>query len=322
MEKITELKKAYLSYCKYSKRLLSNTIKAYQQDLDSFIEFSKQPGTKISEIGPELLQAFAKHQLEIKGAKATTVRRRIACLKTFFKWAKSNRFLEKSPFEEVQISIRTPKRLPRHLNKREVQLLTKAALPKSNGRADKLLKLAKHEPTNLGLTTYAAINLMTATGIRIGELVSITLSDINTDDGSIRIKGKGARERTVYVTNKMLLGLITNIAGALSQKSSKNKVLFLNSRGTNLTSQALRLRLKKLSNSSIRKKVTPHALRHTAATFLIDSGVDIRFVQKLLGHASINTTEIYTHVSDLSLKNTLLRVDVIGELQKKEVKYG
>jgi len=316
MKKIIELKQAYLGYCKYSKRLLPNTLKAYQQDLDSFIEFSREPETIISEIGPETIQTFTKYQLDEKNAKATTVRRRIACLKTFFKWAKHNRFLENSPFEEIQISIRTPKRLPRHLNKKEVCLLTKAALEKLNGRADDLLKVARHDPTNPALTTYAAINLMTATGIRVGELVNITFSDVNAD-GSIRIKGKGDRERTVYVTNKVLLELITNIAGALSQRSSGNTILFRNSRGTDLTSQALRLRIKKLSSRSIQKEITPHALRHTAATFLIDSGIDIRYVQKLLGHASINTTEIYTHVSDLSLKKALLRVDIIGAFQER-----
>lgn len=309
MNLIEKYKDEYLNYCRYSRRLLPNTIKAYQQDLCSFIDFCQIQ--VVDKIDANTLHGFTEHLLKAKGEKARSVKRRVACLKAFFHWARLNKKVACSPFEDAEITIRVPKSLPKCISKRELRILTRATFPDT----EDLKQLARQKPDDIELTTYTAIFLMTSTGIRVGELVKIRLSDLSVEEGSIRIQGKGARERNVYVTNKSLLNVLSAMVVSISRTASQESVLFKNSRGSNLTEQALRLRLKKLSEESLKKKVTPHALRHTAATFLINEGVDIRFVQKLLGHASINTTEIYTHVSDMNLKKALRRVDIIGAMQ-------
>ena len=162
-------------------------------------------------------------------------------------------------------------------------------------------------------TTYLAILLMTATGIRIGELITLRLGDLDAAVGSIRVRGKGKRERTVYVANAALLRLLKSHVSGRQGIAPVDDPLFVNMRGRPLTTQALRQRIRKAAEAaSIARRVTPHMLRHTAATLLIEKGVDIRFVQRLLGHASISTTEIYTHVSDVSLKDALSRADTIA----------
>ena len=154
---------------------------------------------------------------------------------------------------------------------------------------------------------------MIATGLRIGELVALTVGDIDLDGGSIRVVGKGRRERVVYVPPGQLLSCLDNY---LAQRSAaQNDPLIANRSDCGLTTAALRDRIGRAARrAGIERRITPHMLRHTCATQLLDAGVDIRIVQRRLGHPSISTTEIYTHVSDFSLRRAICTADVIGSI--------
>jgi len=156
---------------------------------------------------------------------------------------------------------------------------------------------------------------MAATGVRVGELTSITLADIAADGGAVRVSGKGSRERTVFVGNRQLRENLRDYVFDRRLVARATDRLFVNRRGNPLTAQCLRLRLRKISDElDLSPRLTPHRLRHTAATLLLEEGVDIRFVQRLLGHSSISTTKIYTHVTDASLKAVVERADHMGKL--------
>lgn len=180
-------------------------------------------------------------------------------------------------------------------------------------------------------TTALALRLMTATGVRVGELTAIRLQDVQPDGRAIRIHGKGSRERSVFVGNAALAGDLARLRAArwaaetaAAASAAHGTVataaaapLLLNRHGRALTPQALRLRLRRLcAAAGIAPHVTPHRFRHTAATCLIEEGVDIRLVQRLLGHSSIATTQIYTHVTDRSLIAALEAADPLGKLER------
>jgi integrase/recombinase XerD len=155
------------------------------------------------------------------------------------------------------------------------------------------------------------VHLMVCTGLRVGEVCKLRSDDVLSGGASLRVRGKGSRDRIAYVSDdrlaKELLGL-AHVRGI-------DTPLFVNRSGLPIKAQTIRARLRTVAAAcGIRRRLTPHMLRHTAATLLIETGVDIRFVQRLLGHSSISTTEIYTHVSDEALRSTLARANVLGAL--------
>ena len=158
--------------------------------------------------------------------------------------------------------------------------------------------------------------MMVATGVRVGELTNIRTPDIGDQGKQIRIMGKGNRERLVFVTNPRLLADLQRYLSLRSSLASpETTYLLVNKNGKRLTEQALRVRLKRLSKKlGISPHLTPHRFRHSAATLLIEEGVDIRVVQRLLGHSSIATTELYTHVSDASMVSALQTANTLGKL--------
>jgi len=162
------------------------------------------------------------------------------------------------------------------------------------------------------MPTRLCLSLLACTGLRVSELCSITVGQVRTDTGEIGVLGKGSRERVVIVANTDVRKALSRHMQSLPDRGEPDAALFRNSRGRSMTPQCLRLRLHALvRRSRVGRSVTPHMLRHTAATLLLEGGVDIRFVQRLLGHASIATTQIYTHVSDAALRKALERADVM-----------
>ena len=222
------------------------------------------------------------------------MKRKLAALKIYFTWLVRSGAVERSPMEGSAVEIRLPKRLPRAVPRQDVVRLLESCQSK----------------TEVSCDTALALRVLVATGVRISEMCAINIGDISPDGAAIRIKGKGNRERTVYVSNADLQNLLAEVCDRRCTGDRETEPLFLSRRHRRLTAQAFRLRLHKLrASSGLGARVTPHCLRHTAATLLLEAGVDIRFVQRLLGHASISTTEIYTRVVDESLKNALLKAD-------------
>jgi integrase/recombinase XerD len=309
MQSLAKAGAAYLRHCRVTRGLSGHSLDAYGQDLGElyrFIGASRAPSC----VDRDVIVDYVQHLREARRLGPRTVKRRLACLKAFFKWLETEAVIAVTPFQNLKLNLRLPKQLPRYLPVQELR-----ALIGGTGGNNGFRRLAGAGPTP-ELTTRLAILFMVATGVRVGELVRITPGDINIASGAVRILGKGSRERTVFVTNAILLQMLRGYMDARNgADGDHNSPLLVNRDGRPLSAQALRLRLaSRAEKAGIERRVTPHMLRHTAATQLLEAGVDIRFVQRLLGHHSLSTTEIYTHVTDTSLRQALARADTLKGL--------
>jgi len=291
----------FLRHCAVERLLSEHTVRAYTQDLDDFRKFL---GADVApaDIAPLQLQGYLNDMLGRRKLAAASVRRRAACLRAFFRFtAERDGFVD--PFAALKLQLPRRKRLPRTLSRPEVSSLMTSLAHRTGPRSESDDTLA------------LAVSLMVATGIRIGELCRLGLDDMSPDGATCRIHGKGSRDRMVYISDPTLRAALVGIVRERRRAGQAHGALFLNRHGLALKPQSIRSRLRRHSRQiGLTRRVTPHMLRHTAATLLIETGVDIRFVQRLLGHSSIATTEIYTHVSDEALRTTLERADILGML--------
>ena len=234
-----------------------------------------------------------------------TIRRRFACLRAFFRRL-VNREQMSDPFSNWRLQLARRKRLPRTLARGEIISLL-SALERPN---EIHLEKSQSFPT--------AVRLMVSTGLRVGELCRLQIEDIAPDGSAFRIHGKGSRDRMAYVTDSSLVRELKDLVERRRREGAMLGPLFLNRQGSPMKPQSIRTKLRHHARRlGLARRVTPHMLRHTAATLLIETGVDIRFVQRLLGHSSIATTEIYTHVSDEALRRTIERADVLQMLASR-----
>ena len=311
MQFLGEDHRAYICVCREQRGLSQNTIRAYEQDLSCFAgwEGGLNPAPNEDE---ETLVAFHRFLKTETSVSPATVRRRIVTLKAFMKWrAKRDHQISKS-FTDLDLDLRVPRRLPRPVERETlVELLSSSPhiLPRSAIVGDS----ENSRPADLRQTTGLAMRVLLSTGMRIGELTGLCVRDVHGVGGRVRVRGKGDRERTVYITNEKLLADLNSYTTARLAVADSSAPLFVNVNGTRLTEAAFRKRLRQTSKDlDLTKHITPHQFRHSAATMLIEEGVDIRLVQRLLGHASITTTEIYTKVSDTSLKLAIERADTLS----------
>jgi integrase/recombinase XerD len=294
----------FLHFCSVERQLSQHTVQAYTADLSDFRKWLPV-GTPITDVSEVVLKNYLSEMVGRRKLAVATVRRRFACLRAFFR-----RLTElgqvSDPFVSWRLRIPRRKRLPRTLSRPEVTSLLTALKC-----TDTLLVNESDEvlPT--------AIRLMVSTGMRVGELCRLRLDDISSDGTSIRVHGKGSRDRIAYISDLPLQRDLKRIIRHRQQTSDGRGALFLNRFGSPIRPQSIRSKLRRYASElGLARRITPHMLRHTAATLLIETGVDIRFVQRLLGHSSIATTEIYTHVSDEALRATLGRADVLGALAR------
>lgn len=275
-----------------------HTQRAYQIDLADFQKFAGLETSLVS-LEKNHLRQFIRHLREERKLKETTIKRRIACLKLFFRWLHQEEIIPGNPFDGLHERIRLPKRLPRSLTREEIAKLMTVL----SGDGSQF-----NEAEFQNAATKTAIRLLLATGIRVGELVNISLPDLDLADGRIAIHGKGDRQRLVYVFESSIQQMLERYHTLRRSQPFTTQKLFTSPSGIPLTTPKIREALGKFATQSgIARRITPHMLRHTAATTLLEAGVDIRYVQKLLGHQSISTTEIYTHVSDQGLREALRR---------------
>lgn len=286
--------KLFLSHCRSAVSLSEHTLRAYTFDLEDFQNHTKRE-THLLSLDKDNLRQFIQHLREERGLKEITIKRRIACIKLFFRWIKQENHISINPFDELHERIRLPKRLPRALCSKEINLLSKAVNLESNSNFQEF-------------STGIAIKLLLTTGIRVGELVKINIEDIVLEDSSLKINGKGNRQRLVYLFEPILNQAMALYLPLRRTRTTESRKLFITEDGIPFTAQKTRKLLGNLACSAgIERRITPHMLRHTTATQLLEAGLDIRYVQKLLGHQSISTTEIYTHVTDQGLRNALRR---------------
>jgi integrase/recombinase XerD len=294
-------KEDFLRFCAIERRLSRHTIQAYKFDL---LDFKKwlSPGTNCDRVTEDDLKRYLENMVSERGLSPATVRRRLACLRSFFRRLAEHGHA-KDPFASWRLKLPRRRRLPRALVRSESILL----LNTLNGSADGFGR-------DQHITT--AFRLLVATGLRVGELCGLKLSDISPDCAVMRVYGKGSRDRVVYVADLSLRESLKRLVASRRSRSESDGALLINRFGTPMKPQSVRLKLRRFAaEAGLQRRVTPHMLRHTAATLLIETGVDIRFVQRLLGHSSIATTEIYTHVTDEALRATLDRANILESLR-------
>jgi len=288
---------AFLRYCLEEKHLAQNTLSAYRQDL---AECGRHFGRRrhVAGIGPADILSYRNILSSERGLALATVKRRLACLRAMFAWLVRRDVLDGSPFAKTELRIRLPASLPKCLERRDLR------------------RLMSHRAA-LGANCSLAIGLLLSTGMRVGELATLRVDDIDAPAGRLHILGKGSRERAVFVTDRALR---EELRGYLARHHGTaglpdRRLLVSTNSGRPISAAQIRSAIADLARrAGITRHVTPHMLRHTAATMLLESGTDIRFVQRLLGHRSILTTQIYTHVSDRALRTAIARADILGNL--------
>jgi site-specific recombinase XerD len=297
---LTDAVDEFLRFCATERQLSSHTVQAYTADLSDFCR-GVPAGSSIDWVTETTLREYLAALIGVRKLSAATVRRRFACLRVFFRRL-TKLGLAKDLFGNWRLDIPRRKRLPRALSRSETSSLLVSFAPSA--------KTAAAGSSSLEI----AVRLMVSTGMRIGELCKLRIDDIAPDGSSLRLHGKGSRDRVAYISDVHLRReLVRLVAGRRAQRH-RNDALFVNRHGSPMRPQSIRSKLRRYaSDIGLMRRITPHMLRHTAATLLIEQGVDIRFVQRLLGHSSIATTEIYTHVSDEALRMTLERADVLGK---------
>lgn len=291
----------FLAHCQSVISLSKHTLRAYTGDLDDFRCFLGGQG-QLAAVGKENLRRYILYLREQRKLKETTIKRRVACLKLLFQWARREDLLGTNPFDTLNERIRLPRRLPRAIDSGDAARLRKA------------IALGEGQEDYAALCEKAAVCLLLETGIRVGELTSIQISDVSLADSRITIHGKGNRQRFAYLLSPAAHAAVQSYLPRRQQARTSSAHLFITQKGKPLAPAQVRLALCRIKNrAGIRMHITPHMLRHTCATNWLENGLDIRYVQKLLGHQSISTTEIYTHVSDQGLREALMRARGRGD---------
>ena len=308
----------FLEHCRISRNLSPHSLRAYAIDLKEFRSFlATRPGgedVSVRDCDRSTIRGFLTYLFDERKLKETSIKRRMACLKTFFRWLEHEDAVEITPFHRLDLRIRLPKRLPRSLSSNQIRSLLTAPA--------RALGIASHDepPQDWAsrispgsfrtLSALVAAELLFCTGMRVGELSELTVDRLHLGDGVIHVVGKGDRERVVFVTDPWVRDLLSSylLVRADRTDSERTRTLLINSYGRKATTGFIRRLIRDVAESAgIERRVTPHMLRHTCATLLLEDGVDIRYVQKLLGHQSIVTTQIYTSVTLNSLRTAIAR---------------
>lgn len=312
----------YLKICSNNKNLSKHTIKAYQID---FEQFQKCIGIKIdiSSINKKHIIEFHDYLLNL-GLAPSSIKRKLVSLKAMFKWLELEELILISPFNKIRTNIKLARVLPKNIPSSKLHKLIKSSRSELGIKHDELYCTKKISnlittPKSLNkLTVLILIELMLCTGMRVSELSGLELNSIDIPERKIKLFGKGSRERFVYLPDTETCQLVEAYLHARSIVIPETNSFIVNSRGQPASTQFLRKLLREIAQrSSVGIHITPHMLRHSAACELIESGLDIRFVQRLLGHSSISTTEIYTHVSDTLLRDKISQANVRKRIMKK-----
>ena len=287
MNDLQTLTKNYLAYCQQQKRLDTKTLKAYRIDLTQF--HNHISSTSISEITSDILENFiaSLHQ----NYKPKTVKRKIASLKAFFHYLEYKELIDSNPFNKVHVKFREPVILPKTVPLHTIESLL-STIYKQLSTA-----ITTYQRRN-ALRDAAVIELLFATGMRISELCSLKMNAVNLYDGTILIYGKGSKERRIQIGNDDVIDILVKYKTDFHAEIHSCRHFFVNQNGNSLSDQSVRRMINKYTSlAAIELHITPHMFRHTFATSLLEADVDIRYIQEMLGHSSINITEIYTHVA-------------------------
>jgi site-specific recombinase XerD len=279
------------------------TREAYACDLAQFQSFAGGR-TNLSSLNGTVVEHWAAH-LKQEGYAPASLRRKIVTLRVFCSYWVRKGPLQESPFWRVKLSFGRIEQLPRALTKVEtLALLAQARQQQSEVGAEPQLEVAFSGRTQSSFCAYrplrnsALVDLLFATGMRVGEVSALNIADFSVAEGVFRVQGKGGRDRLAFIVDKETIQIQRDHLKARLRIEGESPALFLNPSGQRLSTHAIGGVIARLRRDAhIERHITPHMLRHTVATLLLRNGADIRVVQEFLGHASIATTQRYTHVS-------------------------
>ena len=281
----------YLEYLEYERHYSSYTVDNYKKDIEEFLEYLERESINYLKLEYSDIRLYLAYLKEEKHEKSTSISRKLSALRSYYKYLCSNNKVKTNLFNLIS-SPKKEQKLPRYFEYNELEeLFNVPDLKTTLGQRDRLI-----------------LELLYATGIRVGELVKIRLKDINKSERTILIHGKGSKERIVnygeYASD--ILNMYLNDSYKKLNKFNSD-YLILNNQGRNITERGIRYILSNLiKKTSLHKNISPHMLRHSFATHLLNEGCDILSVKELLGHESISSTQIYTHITNDRLKDVYL----------------
>lgn len=309
---------SFLFHCEFERRLNEKTIKAYKIDLNQM---------KMELGGPDcniLLKEIDKHALRpyiqwLAQFKPKTMKRKVAAAKAMFNYLEFEEVIPVSPFRKMRVRIKEPRVLPVSMTKREIEKLLRYAYEQKESARSRTI----HAYQTL-IRDIAVLELLFATGIRVSELCSLAPHHIDIQSGLVKVYGKGQKERLIHFGNQEVKAALRAYKGNLSSINNQS-TFFINRLGNALSPQSVRFMVRKYAHGAkLEKHITPHTFRHTFATLLLEEDVDIKYIQSFLGHSSIMTTQIYTHVNKAKQKRILIgkhprKRMVLNELQQPDL---
>ena len=276
----------FIDYIEIEKGLSQNTIFAYRRDITAFIDYC---GTEDINLVTRLHISSYIMDLKENGISPSSIARKISALKSFFKWACANEFLKSNPISSIE-PAKLPKRLPKVLTMNDINIIV-------------------HQ--NLTLTQKIIVELLYSCGLRVTELCDLNINNINLKSKHIICRGKGDKERIIPF-GKYALNIIEEYLEQrniiLKEQGINSHSLLFNENGRKMTRQDVYRIIRELGKI-LRKEISPHTLRHTFATHLLENGADLRVVQELLGHSDVATTQLYTHISKKRLKDIYFKIN-------------
>lgn len=281
----------YRRYLKLEKGYSVNTLDAYMRDLDKLVCYLAAEQVHVTEVKLEQLEHFAASISDL-GIGPRSLARILSGVRQFYRFLVLDGYMEDDPTELLE-SPKQPNHLPEVLSTAEVDLLEQA------------IDLSKWE----GHRNRAIIEVLFSCGLRVSELINLKLSNLYVDEQFVRVMGKGSKERLVPISPRALeeLNYWFSMRNEMSIKPGEEDYVFLNRRGHHLTRTMILIMIKRYAvEAGIKKTISPHTLRHSFATSLLEGGADLRAIQAMLGHESIGTTEIYTHIDTSTLRQEIL----------------
>lgn len=283
--------RAYLRYLKLQRNFTSNTVDAYERDLQKLLTYLDGEKIKPENVKLEDLQQFAASLHDI-GVTARSQCRILSGIRSFYKFLVTDGYIQDDPTELLE-SPQLGDHLPEVLSVEEIDMIESA------------IDLSKWE----GHRNKAIIEVLFSCGLRVSELTNLKLSNLYLDEEYVRVEGKGRKERLVPISQKAIkeLGYWFDDRRLMNIKKGEEDYVFLNRRGAHLTRTMILIMVKKYAEEAgIKKTISPHTFRHSFATALLEGGADLRVIQAMLGHESIGTTEIYTHIDTHTLREAIL----------------
>ena len=285
------MKKEFIDYLTYQKQYSINTISNYSLDIDKFELFLKSKNYNYLLVNYLIISQYVDY-LNILKLSGKTISRNLSSLRSYYNFLLKQKQISSNPFELIS-GIKIPKKLPNYLQYNEFEKILE------NCNSDEL-----------GIRNRSILEMLLASGLRVSELVNIKLSDVNFKEQSIKVIGKGEKQRIVYYGDycKESLNNYINLSRNNLLNGKSSDYLYINHLGDRLTRRGVELIIEQISRkANLNKKISPHTFRHTFATMMINEGASVKTVQELLGHSNLNTTSIYTHISNNRLRSVYLK---------------